>query len=153
MAECSVHGLCCLSVYLSVCLSVCCLSVCLFVCLLFVCLYVCLCVCLFSCLSVCCLSVFLSVVCLSVCLSVVCLSVCLSVCLFCLSSLVHCLVTFPFLTLVSLLNAAGETPRDVARRYGQLGCASLLGSEPGGTMSIITVVTHTSVSILSTYIR
>ncbi|XP_062499177.1 ankyrin repeat domain-containing protein 42-like [Corticium candelabrum] len=31
---------------------------------------------------------------------------------------------------MSLLNAAGETPRDVARRYGQLGCASLLGSEP-----------------------
>jgi ankyrin repeat domain-containing protein 42 len=30
---------------------------------------------------------------------------------------------------MSLLNEAGETPREVAKRYGQLGCISLLGGE------------------------
>lgn len=32
---------------------------------------------------------------------------------------------------MTIQNQAGETPRDVARRFGQLACVKILGGDPG----------------------
>ena len=32
---------------------------------------------------------------------------------------------------VSIVNSAGETPKDVARRFGRLACVNLLGGDTG----------------------
>jgi len=32
---------------------------------------------------------------------------------------------------MTITNQAGETPRDVARRFSQLACVKLLGGDPG----------------------
>ena len=34
---------------------------------------------------------------------------------------------------VRIVNSAGETPKDVARRFGRLGCLALLGGDSGKT--------------------
>mgnify|MGYP001800963792 FL=1 len=35
------------------------------------------------------------------------------------------------LAIVRIVNSAGETPKDVARRFGKLGCVGLLGGDSG----------------------
>ena len=40
-----------------------------------------------------------------------------------------------FLFLVRIVNSAGETPKDVARRFGRLGCIAILGGDSGKVMS------------------
>lgn len=35
-----------------------------------------------------------------------------------------------------IANTAGETPRDIARRFAQLACVKLLGGDPGETMPV-----------------
>ena len=32
---------------------------------------------------------------------------------------------------VRIVNSAGETPKDVARRFGRLGCIAILGGDSG----------------------
>lgn len=36
-----------------------------------------------------------------------------------------------FLLAVRIVNSAGETPKDVARRFGRLGCIAILGGDSG----------------------
>lgn len=38
-----------------------------------------------------------------------------------------------------IANTAGETPRDIARRFAQLACVKLLGGDPGETMPVFFV--------------
>ena len=38
---------------------------------------------------------------------------------------------FLFLFPVRIVNSAGETPKDVARRFGRLGCLAILGGDSG----------------------
>ena len=35
------------------------------------------------------------------------------------------------LSTVRIVNSAGETPKDVARRFGRLGCIAILGGDSG----------------------
>ena len=39
-----------------------------------------------------------------------------------------------FLLAVRIVNSAGETPKDVARRFGRLGCIAILGGDSGMTL-------------------
>jgi len=36
-----------------------------------------------------------------------------------------------FFYLVMIVNSAGETPKDVARRFARLGCLAILGGDSG----------------------
>ena len=39
-----------------------------------------------------------------------------------------------FTSPVRIVNSAGETPKDVARRFGRLGCIAILGGDSGTVM-------------------